>query len=64
MDQWQRDSHLSTLSDSGHVNLFTRRTTGRSSVVLVAEDYTSSYVEKHPHDSPAIEGIKTILRRR
>jgi hypothetical protein len=63
IEHWQRESHLSTLSDSGQVHPFTRKTTGRPSFVLVAEDCVSSYTKKHPLDSPASEGIKTILRR-
>jgi hypothetical protein len=62
-EYWQRENHLSTLSDSGQVQLFARKTTGRPSNVLVAEDSISDYMKKHPRDSRAVEGIKTILRR-
>jgi hypothetical protein len=62
-ESWQRESHLSTLSESGQVHPFTRKTPGRHSVVLVAENCVSSYVKNHPLDSPAVEGIKAIFRR-
>jgi hypothetical protein len=62
-ENWQRENHLSTLSDSGQVLLFTRKTTGGPSAVLVAENCVSGYREKYPLDSQAVEGIKTILRR-